>query len=142
MWMEYEKFRNKIRLDTITKNWYKIEQGQMRIISDMLSDDFEIIRCNIYLVDVLPEEDAHAIYYTVQGSCFILTEVKSIFIILHELSHHIQKNIYRSEWLNGTPHDNSFTKAINKVCNWANKNIVDAFEPFMLRQFYMSNKEN
>ena len=139
--MEYEKFRQKIRLDISTKYWYIIQQGQMRIISDILCDDLKIDRCNIYLIDVMPFKNTFAIYDHTEDGSYILTETKSIFIVLHELAHHIQRSLFFKQWVSGTPHDKSFTKAINKLNTWANKNIAYTFEPFMFRTFYMSQKE-
>lgn len=133
-------FREKIKIDNTKKQWYNLTIDQMRNISDLICFDFWIKPCYIYFVDTVPVKDALAIYIDLSDCKCVLTKSKSIFVLLHELGHHVDSQMY-NHYDYDFMHGKGFDNAIRRITTWANKNICDVFEPFMFKTFYIGRNE-
>lgn len=110
-----------------------ITQAKARTLVKKICKDFDIPECKIWFI---PINDPETIgWYSSKSPnmyAYIMIEKcwsKRLVLTLHELTHHIQAELYtKEEEEEDTAHGKTFTQAKNRIATWARNNINDHWD--------------
>lgn len=107
-----------------------ITESKARKLVKRICEDFEIPPCAVYFQDLTFLGDTLGLYEKASLDLigYMLVERKwsrRLLLVLHEITHHIQAEIYGFEESN---HGYGFQLAKRRIANWADKNISDHFD--------------
>ena len=102
--------------------WNKhINVEDSRALSLEFCNHFDISYCQIYIVDIVDDVAYGQYCYLSPQHILILDKryINKIGILMHELTHHLEHEIYEV----GKPHGYSYQLAKKRVIRWCEKNI-------------------
>lgn len=109
-----------------------ITQGKARTISKKVCKDFDISNCNVWFI-IINDHKALGWYgeKTSNMDAYMMIEKKwsrKLILVLHELTHHIQTEIYEDQNNKGSPHGYTFSLAKNRIATWTRNNISNNYD--------------
>lgn len=109
-----------------------ITQAKARTLVKKICKDFDIPECKIWFISIDDPETLG--WYGLKTSnmfAYIMIEKnwsRKLVLTLHELSHHIQAELYSTPEEEDTPHGKTFTQAKSRMATWARNNINDHWD--------------
>lgn len=123
-----------------------ITQAKARTIAKKLCKDLDIPLCKIWFI-AIDDEETLGWYSSKRCNMFayIIIEKKwsrRLILVLHELAHHVQEELYDYSYPDETPHGKSFSLSKSRVATWAKNNISDYWDWESMLTKYSLGKRN
>ena len=107
--------------------WNKhINLKDSRKASLKFCEEFYLIYCQVYMVDILPDNTWGNYIYLDPPHILILDSylnINKLGVLMHELTHHLECQGYDGDYQDKPQHGYHYQLAKKRVIRWCNKNI-------------------